>query len=103
MLSGFSGQSFTFHGYFPREEALLAKQLRNLSHSMTHLFIETPYRAEKQFLHLLRFLPPSALLCVAKDLTLPSEMVETFSVAQWREKGAPSFSKRPVTFALSFP
>src|SRR3569832_436972 len=60
-LSGFSGQAFSFHGYFPREEKQLAALLKKLGPE-THLFIETPYKTRKIFDQLIKHLPAKAQL-----------------------------------------
>jgi len=49
MASGFSGQSFTFHGYLPIDKVQRANKIKELEalaerHSQTQLFIETPFR-----------------------------------------------------------
>lgn len=83
-LSGFSGQKFTFHGYFPREEKELAFLLKNLS-PQTHIFIETPYKTYKTFNLLMQHLPSSAELCVAIELMGPHPYVRVDTVAAWKK------------------
>jgi 16S rRNA (cytidine1402-2'-O)-methyltransferase len=95
-LSGFSGQSFTFHGYFPREEKDLISKLRSLSKGTAHLFIETPYRTEKLFKLLLTHLQPKDRLCVALELMGPSQIVETRSIQEWKNRPLPSGKPRAV-------
>ena len=99
-LSGFSGQAFTFHGYFPREEKELALILKRLEVKKTHLFIETPYRTQKLFELLLKFLPESASLCVAFELMGPAECVRTETVRNWKKSGI-SFPKGRAVFVIS--
>ncbi|HEX2580204.1 MAG TPA: SAM-dependent methyltransferase [Rhabdochlamydiaceae bacterium] len=93
-LSGFSGQAFTFHGYFPYE-ALEAK-IRSLPKKMAHLFIEAPYRTEKVFKQLLSFLQPQDQLCVACELMGPEQFVETHVVQDWKSRSLPSGKPRAV-------
>lgn len=98
-LSGFSGQAFTFHGYFPREEKHLTTLLRKLDPSYTHLFIETPYRTEKLFHLLLKWLPAHAKLCVALELMGPQVFVKTETISHWKSQSLP-ISKARAVFLL---
>ncbi len=95
-LSGFSGQAFTFHGYFPREEKDLTAKIRSLSKGMAHLFIETPYRTEKLFRMLLSILQTHDQMCVACELMGPNQFVETYSVQEWKNRSLPSGKPRAV-------
>jgi 16S rRNA (cytidine1402-2'-O)-methyltransferase len=104
MASGLEGQRFAFCGYLPREAGTRAKRIRELEtrsrrERETEVFIETPYRNEALFSALLEVCAPTTRLCVAADLTLPTESVRTRSVAEWRRsKGA--IGKRPAVFLL---
>ncbi len=95
-LSGFSGQAFTFHGYFPREEKDLSLKIRSLALAMAHLFIETPYRTEKLFKMLLSILQPHDQMCVACELMGPNSFVETHSIQEWKNRSLPSGKPRAV-------
>lgn len=105
MASGLNGQCFTFHGYLPIEEAERKKAITTLEaesakRKQTQLFIETPYRNERMFSALLAHCRPQTLLCVATDITLPSELIQTRSIAQWKSQPMPHLSKRPSLFLL---
>lgn len=95
-LSGFSGQAFAFHGYFPREEKDLLAKIRSLPKGMAHLFIETPYRTEKLFKALLTILQPQDKLCMALELMGPAQFVETHSIQEWKNRSLPSGKPRAV-------
>jgi len=95
-LSGFSGQAFTFHGYFPREEKDLALKIRGIPKAMAHLFIETPYRTEKLFKMLLSILQPQDQMCVACELMGQNSFVETHSIQEWKTRTLPSGKPRAV-------
>ncbi len=88
-LSGFSGQAFTFHGYFPREEKDLIAKLRSLPKGMAHLFIETPYKTDKLFKMVLTMLQPQDQLCIACELMGPNCAVETRSIQEWKNRSLP--------------
>jgi len=39
------------------------------------------------------------LLCIAADITLPSESIRTMKISEWK-KNVPELKKRPVIFVL---
>lgn len=97
-LSGLSGQTFTFHGYFPRGD--LRASVKTLSRGVTHIFIETPYKTGKVFEELLKVLPEEAKLCVAFELTGPDSCVQTKTVREWRGEGVVLQKGRAVFLVL---
>lgn len=99
-LSGLNGQQFSFHGYLPREVPELEHTLRDLEKRPgTHLWIEAPYRSAKMLDLLKRVLQPSTKLCVAVNLTLPTQRLLSQPVAKW--KTAPfSLEKEPAVFLM---
>ncbi|RZK59258.1 MAG: SAM-dependent methyltransferase [Hymenobacter sp.] len=106
MGSGLNGQRFAFHGYLPIEKAGRLAAIKNLEKEaarlqQTQLFIETPYRNDQLLADLLTHLAPTTRLCVAADLTAPTEYLRTLPVAEWRRLPAlPGLHKRPAVFAL---
>jgi 16S rRNA (cytidine1402-2'-O)-methyltransferase len=104
MASGLEGQRFSFCGYLPREAADRARRIKELEHrsrreNETEIFIETPYRSDALLGALLASCSPTTKLCVAADLTLPSETIASRSVAQWR-RAKPVLGRRPAVFLL---
>jgi 16S rRNA (cytidine1402-2'-O)-methyltransferase len=104
MASGMNGQSFAFNGYLPidkgdKKNAL--KNFENLSNSknQSQLFIETPYRNNKLMDDLLQYLQPNTLLCVACDITLPTEYIKTSRIADWK-KIKVDLHNRPTIFII---
>ena len=100
--SGLNGQRFAFHGYLPVDERDLAAALKDIEREsrrlgQTQIFIETPYRNERTFSAMLRALAPETLVCIAAEVTLPGETVNTRTVAQWRAH-APALKDRPAVF-----
>ncbi len=110
MASGLEGQRFAFQGYLPVAENDRARQLQALEHQsrrekQTQIFIETPYRNTSMLRTLCTACAPSTLLCIAVDLTLPSEQIHTRPIAAWKkalETGALTSTfdvhKRPAIF-----
>jgi 16S rRNA (cytidine1402-2'-O)-methyltransferase len=104
MASGLEGQRFAFCGYLPREPAERTRRIRELEarsrrEKETEIFIETPYRNDALLAALLQGCAPQTRLCVAADLTLDSESIETKSIAEWRRSGA-GVGRRPAVFLL---
>ena len=104
MASGLEGQRFAFCGYLPRETAARGKRLRELEarsrrERETQIFIETPYRNDVMLGALLEVCSPGTLLCVASDLTLPSEQIRTRTISAWRSSRH-AIGKRPTVFLL---
>lgn len=105
MLSGLGGQTFTFHGYPPKEPETRAFTLRMWEsvRGMTHIFIEAPYRNQHTLAACVRELHDTTLLCVATDLTLPDQYIRTQSISSWRVAELPDVAKRPTIFLFSRP
>ena len=104
MASGLEGQRFAFCGYLPRDKQARADRIRALerrsrAENETQIFIETPYRNEALLTALLESCDAATRLCVAVDLTLPTEEIATRDVAQWRRLQA-SIGRRPAVFLL---
>jgi 16S rRNA (cytidine1402-2'-O)-methyltransferase len=104
MASGLEGQRFAFCGYLPRESAerkiaIQKLERRSRSEKETEIFIETPYRNDALLAALLETCTAGTRLCVAADLTLPTESICTQTVGEWKK--APSqIGKRPAVFLL---
>ncbi len=103
MASGFNGQSFTFHGYLPKERPDRIKKLKELEKAaqkqQTQLFIETPYRNTHLLEDMLSTCDGSTRLCIACDITLPTEFIKTKRIAEWR-KQLPDINKKPTIFLI---
>ena len=105
MASGLNGQCFAFHGYLPIEEtarnkAIVALEAESAKRKQTQIFIETPYRNEKLFGALLAHCRPYTLLCVATDITLPGEQIQTRPIEQWKSQPIQQLNKHPSLFLL---
>jgi 16S rRNA (cytidine1402-2'-O)-methyltransferase len=105
MASGLNGQSFAFHGYLPVDANERIKKLRELEQTsrkakQTQIFIETPYRNKSMLDTLLSTCAPSTLVCVAADLTLPTETILSRAVSDWKKTPPPDLHKRPAIFLL---
>ncbi len=104
MASGMNGQSFTFNGYLPidkSEKKTVLKNLEKLSFdkNQSQIFIETPYRNNKLLEDILQSLQPNTHLCIAADITLPTEFIKTHRVQDWK-KIAIDLHNRPTIFII---
>lgn len=104
MASGMNGQNFAFNGYLPidsTERKSAIKRLEKISQDsgQTQLFIETPYRNDKLLAELVKVLRPNTRLCVACDITLPSEYIATKTATDWK-KTSVELHKRPAIFLV---
>ena len=106
MASGANGQNFAFKGYLPAEKgarltALKVLEQHSRQQNETALFIETPYRNDALLADAVQHLHPATRLCVACDLTLPSQTIISQTIADWRKLAAlPDLKKRPTIFVL---
>jgi 16S rRNA (cytidine1402-2'-O)-methyltransferase len=102
--SGMNGQRFQFVGYLPidnHERKTAIKELENESarKNCTEIFIETPYRNNQLIKQILETCKAQTLLCIAVDITGPTESIVTKTVAEWK-KQLPDIHKRPAIFLL---
>lgn len=104
MGSGMNGQRFTFNGYLPIDKKERKKEIKDLERislekQEAQIFIETPYRNNKLLEDLFKTLHPATQLCVACDLTLPSELIITKSISDWKITKT-DLHKRPAIFII---
>jgi len=104
MSSGMNGQNFAFNGYLPidnKERKSMIKSLERLSRDkgQSQIFMETPYRNNKLVQELVRTLQKSTRLCIACDITLPSEFIQTKSAHEWSEINV-DLDKRPTIYII---
>lgn len=100
ILSGLSGQRFFFHGYIPKapEERIEALKSWEKMKGVTHIFIEAPYRNAHTLEACLKVLHKETLLCVAQNLTLPNQLVQTAPIGKWQ---VIEVGKEPTVFLFN--
>ncbi|GGG42790.1 SAM-dependent methyltransferase [Bizionia arctica] len=104
MSSGMNGQSFAFNGYLPIDKADKQKELKRLeqlsfTQNQSQSFIETPYRNNKLLEDICNTLNDYTMVCVACDVTLPTEYIKTLTVKEWK-KNSVDLHKRPTLFII---
>lgn len=104
MGSGMNGQSFAFNGYLPIDKGEKKSMLKNLERlsfekNQAQIFIETPYRNNKLLEDILQSLQNSTRLCIATDITLPTEFIKTLSINDWK-KTKVDLHNRPTIFII---
>ncbi len=104
MSSGFNGQHFTFLGYLPIQQNERIKAIKQLetdayrSHT-TQIFMETPFRNQHMLKDIVANCKTDTSLCIACDLTLPTEFISTKTVSEWMQR-LPDLHKRPTIFLI---
>jgi 16S rRNA (cytidine1402-2'-O)-methyltransferase len=90
VASGLNGQNFTFNGYLPVKPPERTSKLREIEkkagEGCTQIFMETPYRNQKMLESILSTCHKDTLLCIATDITLPTENVRTMRIAEWKKE-----------------
>ncbi|MGO4292839.1 SAM-dependent methyltransferase [Chitinophaga sp. RAB17] len=104
MGSGLNGQNFQFAGYLPIKPPERTKMIRELEQesekkNQTQLFIETPYRNNQLMKDILDNCKDYTKVCVAADITAPTEYIKTKTVKEWKQQ-IPDLHKRPAIFLL---
>lgn len=100
IASGFNGQQFCFNGYLPIKEPERSKKIKQLEANATHttqLFMETPFRNQKLLEELIKTCRPETKLCIACDLTLATQSIQTKTIEEWK-KQQPDINKRYCIF-----
>jgi len=103
MASGLNGQAFTFHGYLPidrkeRREKLLIIEKEAMK-DITQIFIEAPHRNDRLVTDIIETCKPGLKFCMAVDLTLPEENIQTKSIKEWKIN-QPVIGKKPAIFLI---
>jgi 16S rRNA (cytidine1402-2'-O)-methyltransferase len=101
--SGLNGQNFTFNGYLPVKPAERSAKLRELEKKAgdgyAQIFMETPYRNQKMFESIITTCDNDIRLCIAADITLPTETIRTMKISEWK-RDIPSLTDKLVIFVL---
>lgn len=104
MASGMNGQQFQFNGYLPIDNVERKNAIKNLENysaknNCTQIFIETPYRNNQLIKEMLAACKDTTQLCIAVDITAPSEFIKTKTIAQWKKESV-DIHKRLAIFLL---
>lgn len=103
MASGFNGQNFVFHGYLPVDKKERIQKIKELEAAayqkdQTQIFIETPYRNIQMLESLSQSCRPYTKICVALDLTLPTERIINCTASQCLLQK--DVNKKPAVFLI---
>ena len=101
--SGLNGQNFTFNGYLPVKPAERSAKLRELEKKAgdgyTQIFMETPYRNQKMLESITTSCHNDTMLCIAADITLPTESIRTMRISEWKRE-LPLLNGKLVVFVM---
>jgi 16S rRNA (cytidine1402-2'-O)-methyltransferase len=103
MLSGLSGQHFNFHGYLEKDFQKLKVKLkllekRSKEEEATQIFMETPFRNQQTLKIVLETLNDNTMLCLAWNLTLPTQGTVTQTIAVWKKSPLPNLDNCNALF-----
>lgn len=104
MSSGMNGQNFAFTGYLPIDKIERKNELKRLERlsfekDQSQIFIETPYRNNKMLEDMCKVLHASTRVCIASEITLPSEFIRTKTVRDWKNTSI-DLHKKPTIFII---
>ncbi len=104
MASGLNGQNFAFNGYLPikdhdRIQQIRMLEKRSIQEQQTQVFIEAPYRNTKLLEAFFAACSNNTMLCIAVNLTLDDEYVQTQPIAYWKTH-MPDINKKPCIFIM---
>lgn len=104
MSSGMNGQNFAFNGYLPienvkRKSAIKKLEKLSFEKNQTQIFIETPYRNDKMLEELCKNLNENTRLCIAVDITLPTEKILSLPINLWKKINI-ELHKRPAIYLI---
>ena len=105
MASGMNGQNFAFTGYLPIDKNARIRALRHLEAltkktGQTQIFMETPYRNHQLFDAIIKVCSNNTKLCIASDITLPSENIKTKTIVEWKQETI-NINKKPTIFLIN--
>lgn len=104
MSSGMNGQCFAFTGYLPvktneRRARIVEIERISAQRGQSQIIIETPYRNDSLLADLMATCKGTTRICIAADITLPTQFIRTCTVARWKQ-ALPTIGKRPCVFVL---
>lgn len=107
IASGLNGQSFTFHGYLPKQNTDRIKKIKQLETDAlktgtTQIFIETPYRNDSIIKDVISACKGNTLFCVASDITLQTENIRTMGIDDWKKEKL-NYNDHPSVFLIGRP
>jgi len=101
--SGLNGQNFTFNGYLPvkpaERKAKLKELERKAGEGYAQIFMETPYRNQKLLETIVTNCQHDTKLCIAADISLPSETIRTMKISEWK-RDLPNINDRLVVYVM---
>ncbi len=104
MGSGFSGQSFSFVGYLPKDKKDLKNRIKDLEelskkYNQTQIFIETPFRNAQLLENLKAFCAPSTMISIAANINQENEIIKTIPISKLQPNSF-KIHKVPAVFSL---
>ncbi|HEY3252177.1 MAG TPA: SAM-dependent methyltransferase [Ignavibacteria bacterium] len=104
IASGLNAENFSFNGYLPIGKNPRLKKIKELekkiyTENQTQIFIEAPQRNDRLVEDILSVCNPSLKLCIAKNITMNDELIETKPIHSWKRSKI-VWGKNPIIFLL---
>ena len=77
-----------------------ARKVRRIHNDSILAGFETPYRNRQMLQTLIGTCAPATRICVASNLTLPTEYILTRTAHDWKTAAFPDIDKQPTVFLL---
>ncbi|MDR5171470.1 SAM-dependent methyltransferase [Methylobacillus flagellatus] len=105
MGSGLNGQRFAFLGYLPSDKQARIQRIKDIERQSrqqqeTQIFIETPYRNQHLLEDMLAHCAAETRLCIARNISLPTELIVSKPIKDWKKSELPELHKQPTVFLL---
>lgn len=105
MGSGLNGQSFSFHGYVPKDQKgriAFLKRIESTAHRFgeTQIFMDTPFRNNYVAQDVLENCAAHTKFTIACDLTAQDEYIKTKTIEEWNSGNLPFIHKKPCLFLI---
>lgn len=100
-----NGQRFAFLGYLPSDKQARIQRIKDIERQSrqqqeTQIFIETPYRNQHLLEDMLAHCAAETRLCIARNISLPTELIVSKPIKDWKKSELPELHKQPTVFLL---
>ena len=85
--------------FMEKKKVVAQLEQDSLKKNTAQIFIETPYRNNQLIKDLLQHCHPQTKLCIAVDITAPTQWIKTKTVAEWKKETV-DIHKRLAIFLL---
>ncbi len=103
--SGLNGQSFTFHGYLPKDKGARLGKLKQIEKDAittgyAQIFMETPFKNNALIIDVLENCSSALTFCMASNIQYQEQKITAKTIAKWKAHTLPNLHKVPAVFVL---